>query len=230
MIKPHVLVVDDDPGLQKLVRVNLQARGYEVTTASDGLSALKLAQENNFSLIVLDIRMPGMDGFEVCRNVRLFSDVPIIMLTARDMQEDLLRGLDMGADGYVTKPFSVEVLLARVQSVLRRTKFPEEMPRPAFTIGDLAIDFARHRVMRGETEVNLTATEYKLVSLLAQNAGRVMTQQQLLEKIWGWDYQNEPHILQVAAARLRQKLGDDVQNPRYIITRVGIGYMMVKPD
>jgi DNA-binding response OmpR family regulator len=230
MIKPHVLVVDDDPGLQKLVRVNLQARGYQVTTASDGLSALKQAQENNFSLIVLDIRMPGMDGFEVCRNVRLFSDVPIIMLTARDMQEDLLRGLDMGADDYVTKPFSVEVLLARVQSVLRRTKFPEEMPRPLFTIGDLAIDFARHRVMRGETEINLTATEYKLVALLAQNAGRVMTQQQLLEKIWGWDYQNEPHILQVAAARLRQKLGDDVQNPRYIITRVGIGYMMVKPE
>jgi DNA-binding response OmpR family regulator len=230
MIKPHILVVDDDPGLQKLVRINLQARGHLVSVASNGTTALQLAQENNFSLIILDIMMPGIDGFEVCRQVRLTSDVPIIMLTARDMQEDIVRGLDCGADDYVTKPFSVEVLLARVQSVLRRAKFPEDMPRPMYSYSDLSIDFSQHRVTRNTAEVNLTATEYKLLSLLAQNAGRILTQNQLLEKIWGWEYQNETHILQVAVARLRQKLGDDVQNPRYIATRVGIGYMMLKAD
>jgi DNA-binding response OmpR family regulator len=227
--KYKVIVADDDPILQKLVRVNLQARGYLVATAADGLAALQLATEAPPSLVILDVVMPGMHGFEVCRRLRATSTVPIIMLTAKDHDSDVIYGFECGADDYVTKPFSVEVLLSRIQSVLRRTKVPEEMPHQVFQCDDLVIDFGINRVTRQGTEVILTATEYKIISLLAQNAGRIMTHNQILEKIWGWEYQNESHILQVAVARLRQKLDDDPQNPRYITTRIGIGYVMTKP-
>ncbi|RLC91478.1 MAG: DNA-binding response regulator [Chloroflexi bacterium] len=230
MAKTRVLVVDDDLGLQKLARVNLETRGYQVSTASDGETALSRFQEENPALVILDVMMPGMDGFEICRRIRATSDVPIIMLTAKDQEEDVLRGLECGADDYVTKPFSVDVLLARVKAVLRRTKFPEEMPQPTFRCGDLVIDFEQHRVSVAGQEVSLTATEFKLLSLLTRNAGRILTQDQLLERIWGWEYRGERHILQVAVARLRQKIGDDPHNPRYIITRVGIGYTFVKPS
>lgn len=230
MEKPRILVVDDDAGLQKLARVNLEARGYQVFTASDGESALRTFHDENPALVILDVMMPGVDGFETCRRIRATSDVPIIMLTARDREEDVVQGLACGADDYVTKPFSVDVLLARVRAVLRRTKFPEEMPQTSFCCGDLVIDFGEHRVTVAGEDVGLSATEYKLLSLLARNAGRVLTQDQLLEWIWGWEYRGERHILQVAVARLRQKIGDDPHNPRYIVTRVGIGYTFRKPD
>jgi len=227
--KDRVIVADDDPILQKLVRVNLQARGYLVSTAADGLTALQMAMDDPPSLMVLDVNMPGMDGFELCRRVRAVSVVPIIMLTVRDRDADIIYGFECGADDYVTKPFSVEVLLSRVQSVLRRAKAPEELGHQVFQTGDLRIDFGCHTVTQGDTEINLTATEYKVIVLLAQNAGRILTHNQILEKIWGWEYKNEAHILQVAMARLRQKLNDDVQKPRYITTRIGIGYMMTSP-
>ena len=230
MAKPRILVVDDDMGLQKLARVNLESRGYQVSVASNGEAALQTFEEEAPSLVILDVMMPGMDGFETCRRIRALSDVPIIMLTAKDQEEDVLRGLESGVDDYVTKPFSVDVLVARVRAVLRRTKFPEEMPQPAFRSGDLVIDFENHRIILAGSEVELTATEYKLLSLLARNAGRVLTQNQLLERIWGWEYGGERHILQVAVARLRQKLGDDPHQPTYIVTKVGIGYTFRKPD
>ncbi len=229
MVKTKILVVDDDAGLQKLVRVNLEARGYHVHVASDGVAGLDCFQKEDPALVILDVMMPGLDGLEACRRLRAGSDVPIIMLTARDREEDVIKGLECGADDYVTKPFSVDILLARVRAVLRRTRFPEEMPQPSFVYDDLVVDFEQHRVTIAGREVELTATEYKLLSLLARNAGRILTQDQLLEKIWGWEYHGERHILQVAIARLRQKIGDDPHNPKYIVTKVGIGYTFRKP-
>ena len=230
MAKPHILVVDDDPGLQKLVRVNLEARGYQVSVASDGESGLRALAEAEPALVILDVVLPGIDGFETCRRVRAASGVPVIMLTAKDQEEDVVRGLEAGADDYVTKPFGVDVLVARVRAVLRRIRLPEEMPQPPFRCGDLLIDFEHHQVTAGGQELALTAIEYKLLSLLVRNAGRVLTQDQLLERIWGWEYRGERHILQVAIARLRQKIGDDPHNPTYIMTRIGIGYAFRKPE
>jgi len=169
-----------------------------------------------------------MNGFEVCQSIRAFSDTPVIMLTMSDQDEDVVRALKSGADDYVTKPFSVEVLLARIQAVLRRAKFPEEVARPEFHSGELVIDFEQHQVSVAGKEVKLTDTEYKILSLLARHPGRVFTQDQLLEKVWGWEYRGENHILQVSISRLREKIEDNPRDPKYILTRVGIGYSFPK--
>ena len=224
-----VLVVDDDPGLLKLVRVNLEMEGYSVVTALDGKAALQLINDEEPALILLDIMMLGMDGFQVCESVREFSEVPIIMLTARGRPEDIVHGLDIGADDYVIKPFSINELLARVKAVLRRKKFPEEMPQPPFTSGELCIDFSGRQVTVAGKEVVLPPTEYRILCLLARNAGRVITQDHLLTEIWGQEYRGDTHTLQVAIARLRKKIGDDPSNLKYILTRPGIGYTFKQP-
>jgi len=207
MAKTRILIADDDPSILKLMTIYLKQAGYEPILASDGKEALSLVEAEDPALVILDIRMPGMNGFEVCRHIRASSDIPIIMLTISNQDEDVLQGLKSGADDYVTKPFSVEVLLARIQAVLRRTKFPEEVARPEFHSGELVIDFEQHRVSIAGKEVKLTATEYKILSLLASNAGRVFTQDQLLEKVWGWEYRGESHILQVSISRLPHTTG-----------------------
>jgi len=229
MAKTRILIADDDPSILKLMTIYLKQAGYEPILASDGKEALSLVEAEDPALVILDIRMPGMNGFEVCRHIRASSDIPIIMLTISNQDEDVLQGLKSGADDYVTKPFSVEVLLARIQAVLRRTKFPEEVARPEFHSGELVIDFEQHRVSIAGKEVKLTATEYKILSLLASNAGRVFTQDQLLEKVWGWEYRGESHILQVSISRLREKIENNPRDPKYILTRVGIGYSFPKP-
>jgi len=170
--------------------------------------------------------MPGMDGYAVCQNIREFSQVPIIMVTAKDNSEEKVEGLDTGADDYITKPFSASELTARVRAVLRRTKLWDERPEPSFHSGDLVIDFARRRVTLGSQEVNLTATEYRILSFLARNVDRIVTPDQILERVWDREYIGETHLLRVNIARLRQKLRDNPKNPRYILTRSGIGYMM----
>jgi len=223
--KPLILVVDDDRGLLKLVRRDLELEDYRVITASDGKTGLELIEDEDPALVLLDILMPGLDGFHVCERTRQFSDVPIIMLTAKSRIEDVVNGLDIGADDYVTKPFGADELLARVKAALRRTNFPEEMVQPAFTSGKLRIDFSQHRVTLGEEEVMLTPTEYRLLCLLACNAGRVLTHDQLLSEVWGWPYHGDAHVLQVAVNRLRKKIEDDPSNPKYIATKPGIGYM-----
>jgi len=223
--KRLVLVVDDDPGLLKLVSRTLEVHDYQVITASDGRSGLQLVEDEEPTLVLLDIMMPGLDGFQVCERIRDFSRVPIIMLTAKGRVEDVVHGLDLGADDYVTKPFSTGELLARVKAVLRRAKFPEEMPQPPFTSGELCIDFASHRVTVAGEEVALTPTEYGILCLLARNAGRMVTQDQLLAEIWGPGYRGDIHILQVAVARMRKKIRDDPTSPRYIVTRSSVGYM-----
>jgi DNA-binding response OmpR family regulator len=228
--KTTILTADDDPQLLRLVARNLQLEGYEVLTASDGKQALEQVETYAPDLVLLDVMMPKMDGFTVCHRVREFSAVPIIIITARGQDQDKVRGLDLGADDYLTKPFSVDELLARVRAVLRRAQFitneQSHALRATTTIGHLSIDFAQHLVTMKEKEVVLTPTEYRILSYLAQNAGRVVTQDLLLEHVWGSEYVGEGHMLQVNINRLRRKIEPDATHPRYIMTKVGIGYLL----
>jgi DNA-binding response OmpR family regulator len=226
----RIVTADDDPQLLRLIARNLEFEGYAVETASDGALALEQIERVAPDLVLLDVMMPKMDGFTVCQRVREFSAVPIIIITARGQDQDKVKGLDLGADDYLTKPFSVEELLARVRAVLRRTQFrsDEAIPGQAATttIGELAIDYTQHLVRLSEQEVTLTPTEYRLLAYLAQNVGRVITQDLLLEHVWGADYVGESHMLQVNVNRLRRKLEADPAHPQYLKTKVGIGYML----
>jgi len=228
--KPLVLVVDNDPAVLRLVARSLEAGGYEAITAGEGMTALRLVERERPNLVLLDIVMPGLDGFQVCQRIRELTDTPIIMLSVKDEVTDIAHGLGTGADDYISKPFSPNELLAHTKAVLRRTQFPEWMPQPIFTCDGLSIDFAQHKVMVAGEEVRLSSTEYRILSLLARKAGRVFTHDQLLEKVWGWEYRGATHILQIAISRLRQKIGDDPRNPKYILTRVGIGYTFINSD
>ncbi len=227
--KPLILVADDDPQLLRLVTRNLQLEGYETLSASDGQQALDLLEARMPDVLLLDVMMPRLDGFSVTERVRQFSTVPIIIVTARGQEQDKIRGLDLGADDYLTKPFSVEELLARVRAVLRRSQSgpatSEQGMRTTATIGALTLDFAQHLVMVGGQEVQLTPVEYRLLVYLVQNAGRVVTQDLLLEHVWGAEYAGESHLLQVNINRLRRKLETDPTHPRYVLTKTGVGYL-----
>ena len=224
--KTRILVVDDEPRYVRAIQVNLEASGYEVLAARDGQTAIELAADEEPDLIVLDIRMPGLDGFEACRRIREFSAVPIIMLTGLAKDADKVKGLQIGADDYVTKPFSADELLARVQAVLRRAELSErKAPSPVFEAGDLRADFARQRVSVRGQEVDLTPTEYRLLCELVKEAGRVLVPDYLLEKVWGMGYEGEDHLVWQAVHRLRRKIEIDPQNPQYIQTKPGIGYV-----
>ena len=225
--KASVLVVDDDIYLLRMVQRILQMGGYRVLAASDGESAINTFAEASPDLVLLDIMMPGMDGHTVCRRLREFSDVPIIMVTARDSEEEKVRGLDDGADDYVVKPFSAGELAARVRANLRRI-WGEKKTAPAFQSGMLTVDFAARRVTMAGTEIRLTATEYRILSCLAHNAGMILTPAEILNKVWGSEYIGENHILQVNIARLRKRIGDETENPKYILTKPGMGYLLVK--
>jgi DNA-binding response OmpR family regulator len=225
--KPSILVVDDDPRILKLMKCDLQLEGYRVTIATGGRMALQLIENEEPDLIILDIMMPEMDGLQVCERVRQFSQVPIIMLTAKAQSEDVIHGLEIGAEDYVAKPFSVDVLLARVKAVLRRSKFPEEIPQAPLTSGELYIDATQHTVRLAGEEVKLTPTEYRLLCLLARNAGKVIPLDRLLTEVWGWQYHGDTHLIQVAINRLRKKIRDNPRSPRYIATRSGIGYIFL---
>lgn len=231
--KTRIVTADDDPQLLRLIARNLEFEDYDVITASDGALALEQIERSSPDLVLLDVMMPKMDGFTVCQRVREFSAVPIIIITARGQDQDKVKGLDLGADDYLTKPFSVEELLARVRAVLRRTQFfssdAQAGRATTTTIGDLTIDYAQHLVKLAGKEVTLTPTEYRLLSYLAQNVGRVVTQDLLLEHVWGTDYLGESHMLQVNVNRLRRKLEADPAHPQYLKTKVGIGYMLTAP-
>ena len=226
--KVSALIIDDDVRMLRMMQRVLELQGYRVRTASSGKAALDVFEEENPDLVLLDIMMPDIDGYALCQNIREFSQVPIIMVTAKDNNQEKVEGLDTGADDYITKPFSTSELVARVRAVLRRTKLWDERPEPTFRSGALVIDFARHRVTLDGQEVNLTATEYRILSYLARNADRIVTPDQILQRVWDKEYIGETHLLQVNIARLRQKLGDNPRNPKYILTRSGIGYMMRK--
>jgi two-component system, OmpR family, KDP operon response regulator KdpE len=228
--KTTILAADDDPQILRLIARNLQLEDYDVVTATDGQEALERLEAQKFDLAILDVMMPKLDGFAVCARVREFSSVPIIMVTARGQDQDKIHGLDLGADDYLTKPFSVEELLARVRSVLRRSQFAAshegQNVRPVVVMGGLTIDFAQHRVTVDEQEIELTPIEYRLLAYLAQNAGRVVTQDLLLEHVWGEEYIGESHLLQVNMNRLRRKIETDAAHPRYIVTKMGVGYYL----
>ncbi len=228
-----ILTADDDPQLLRLVSRNLELEDYEVITANDGQQALERIETQMPDLVLLDVMMPKMDGFTVCQRVRAFSAVPIILITARGQDQDKVRGLDLGADDYLTKPFSVDELLARVRAVLRRTQFSAGEPTQAMNamarIGELVIDYRQRLVTAAGRELSLTPTEYRLLAYLAQNAGRIVTQDLLLERIWGAEYVGESHMLQVNINRLRRKIEPDPAHPRYILTKVGIGYQLTNP-
>ena len=235
MKKTTVVVADDDPQLLRLVTRNLQLEDYDVLAASDGQQALTQIEEQPPALVLLDIMMPRLDGFSVTQRVRAFSSVPIIILTARGQDQDKIRGLDLGADDYLAKPFSVEELLARVRAVLRRSQFTAQEAGHGVlemqTIGDLTIDYPQRLVTMAGKEILLTPTEYRILTYLAQNVGRVVTQELLLEHVWGAVYLGESHMLQVNINRLRRKIEPDIAHPRYLLTKFGIGYYIAnQPD
>jgi two-component system KDP operon response regulator KdpE len=227
-----ILVVDDEPRLLRLVREVLLAVGYRVVVAGDGQAALEKLAIECPDLVLLDILLPhGMDGYEVCQRIREFSDVPVIMLTAKAREADKLNGFNAGADDYLTKPFSSKELLARVRAVLRRSRRPEELKAEAdFTCGKLSINFAQHRVFVDGREVALTATEYQLLRQLAVNANCVVLHQQLLAEVWGPEYRDEMDYLRAYIRYVRKKIEPDPSNPRYILTTPGVGYMLSCPQ
>ena len=221
----RILLAEDESALRDFVSRNLRARGFEVVEASNGLEAVALWEREDPHLLILDIMMPRMDGLEVCRRVREHSAVPIIVLTALDAESDKVIALDLDADDYLTKPFGVEELLARVRAVLRRTQ-AEAMPFSGGIkqFGDLEIDLAGHIVRLRGAEVRLSPTEFSLLGQLITNAGKVLTHRILLQRIWGPEYGGEAEYLRVYINRLRQKLESDPANPRYFLTEPGVGY------
>ena len=225
MKKTRILVVDDELSIVKFLRANLEASGYEVLTAMNGVEALQTFEMELPDLVILDIMMPKMDGFEVCRRIREWSQIPIIMLSAIGSEQDKVKCLDLGADDYITKPFGKDELIARVKAVMRRTESTAVVPvQPSFSSGDLQVNFAQRRVTIADREIKLTPTEYGLLQEFVLNAGKVLTHTHLLAKVWGPEYRDEREYLHVFIPRLRAKLEDDPANPKYISTVSGVGY------
>ncbi|MDO9120330.1 MAG: response regulator transcription factor [Anaerolineaceae bacterium] len=222
-----ILVVDDEPLYLRLLKVNLESEGYEIITAKNGEEALDQLTQSMPNLIIMDIMMPKMDGIVACERIRQFSNVPIILLTARTEEQDRVNGLNIGADDYVSKPFSATELVARVRAILRRTQDrTDTRETKIFIHGNLRIDIAKAEVWRGDHQIYLSATEYKLLLHFAHEYGKVLTAEDLLVATWGPSYKNEKEILWVSIARLRQKLEDDPHIPVHIVTRTGLGYQM----
>ena len=227
--KTSILVVDDDVHILRLMHRILGLEGYRVLRVAGGPAALDAFADETPDLVLLDVMMPTMDGYEVCRHIRDFSAVPIIMVTARGNDDEKVRGLDAGADDYLTKPFSSRELMARVRAALRRSVLAAGQVEPVFESHGLRVDFAWHRAFLNGRDLDLTATEVRLLGYLARNAGRVATPDQILTEVWGEGYIGEHHLLRVNIARLRLKLEDDAREPRFIVTRTGIGYMLPGP-
>ena len=225
MDKKHILIVDDDPAILRLLSTNLKARGYEVTAATDGEEALEAVQKEFIDLIVLDIMMPKVDGVEVCRRIREWSDIPIIILSARGDENDKVKCLELGADDYLTKPFGIAELMARINTAFRHRGDTTVAPAQAnFTCDGLEINFAKRRVTVNGSEITLTPTEYSLLQQLAVNSDKVLTHSMLLHSVWGNEYSSEKEYLRVFVGRLRRKLEPDPKNPRYNQTVPGVGY------
>src|SRR5574342_118519 len=223
----RILIADDEPRYLRLLEANLRTEGYEVVTAQDGAQAVDVFSNQPIDLVLMDVMMPKLDGFGATQRIREFSNIPIIILTAKGDEQDRVRGLDLGADDYIVKPFSATELLARVRAVLRRAKVSGgDFQQSVFTHGNLKIDFARAEVFRNDRVVFLSATEYRLLLQFAHNLGQVLTSEQLLTNVWGPEYRDDKEILWVSISRLRQKLEDDPKNPVHIVTRSGLGYTM----
>ena len=224
----RILVVDDEPRMVHFIRLNLEHDGFEVYEANSGSAALERLRDILPDLVLLDVMMPDLDGFETLRLIREISTVPVIMLTAKGEEDDRVRGLELGADDYVTKPFSPRELVSRVRAVLRRTEMPSQTTHDVIEVDDrLRIDFDRREVWVEDELVKLRPTEYRLLYHLVQNAGWVVPHEQLLAKVWGYEYRDETHYLRLYINYLRQKLESDPSDPQYILTERGVGYRFV---
>lgn len=224
----HILVVDDEERMVRFIRLNLEHDGFRVSEAYNGTQALNKVRSELPDMVLLDVMMPDVDGFEVLRTIREVSTVPIIMLTAKSEEEDRIRGLELGADDYITKPFSPRELTSRVRAVLRRTEGASPASHGLIEVDDrLKLDFDRHEIWVEGKLVKLRPTEYRLLYHLVQNAGWVVTHDQLLAKVWGYEYRDEPHYVRLYINYLRKKLEKDPSNPKYILTERGIGYRFV---
>ncbi len=227
---PHILVIDDEPQILRAMRTILTEKGFKVTTASRGEEGLTLAATTEPDLIVLDLGLPDMDGVEVCSRLREWTPVPIIILSVRDSERDKVAALDMGADDYLTKPFGIEELLARVRVALRHSGRASETQSKVVKAGLLTIDLVWHIVKRGDEEIKLTGTEYKLLAYLAANHGRVLTHQSILTHVWGPADADHTEYLRVYMRQLRKKLEVDPERPQFILTEPGIGYRFIADE
>ena len=225
--KPRILVVDDEPQITRVLRTSLFTHGYEVRTAADGVSALETFGDWHPDLVVTDLAMPGMDGLELCRRLRAVSQVPIIVLSAKGDERAKVGALDTGADDYVTKPFGIDELLARMRAALRH-QLQVQGERPVFRAGDLSVDLVRRIVKVGEREVKLSPKEYELLRVLVQHAGKVLTHRFLLKELW--DELTDAQYLRVYVRQLRQKIEADPERPQFVLTETGIGYRLRAPD
>lgn len=218
------LVIDDEPQIRRALRVGLEQNNYQVFLAANGEEGLDMAASRLPDLIILDLAMPGKNGFDVCKELREWTKTPIIVLSVRDREEDKIKALDLGADDYLTKPFGIGELLARARAVLRRQAPDEEQEQSTFTCANLKVDFAHRRVYISNEEVHLTPKEYDLLRYMTTNADRVLTHRQLLSKVWGPEYENDSHTLRVHIANLRNKIEEHPERPFYIHTETRVGY------
>lgn len=227
-----VLIVEDDPHIVDILKFNFEKEGYTILVATDGQAGLDLATDSNPDLILLDVMLPKMDGFEVCRRVREKSNVPIIMLTAREEEVDKVLGLELGADDYITKPFSIRELTARVKANLRRTSIEMSTavqdPANIIASGDLIINIERYEVQKRGVVIDITLREFELLRFLAQQPEKIFSRENLLENVWGYEYYGDVRTVDVTVRRLREKIEDDPSLPRYIVTKRGVGYYFNK--
>ncbi|HEX8918181.1 MAG TPA: response regulator transcription factor [Chloroflexota bacterium] len=229
MSKPHVLVVDDEPAVRRTLRANLAARGYEVTAVQTGEEALDIFLRHHTDLVILDLMLPGISGIDVCEAIRTTSSVPILVLSARGEEPTKVRALDLGADDYLTKPFGIDEMLARVRALLRRSPGGAPETANALQVGALTLNTEAHEVRRNDVALDLTPREFDVLAFLMRHTGRVITHRVLLQEVWGPQYGMEAHYLRVFINRLRHKIEDDPSHPRYIITEPGVGYRLVTP-
>ncbi len=227
---PHILVIDDEPQIQRAIRTILTEKGFQVSTASRGEEGLTLAAAREPDIVILDLGLPDIDGIEVTRRLREWTQCPILILSVRDSERDKVAALDQGADDYLTKPFGIEELLARVRVALRHSSSRQGAQSKLVKAGDLSIDLAWHLVRRGEEEIKLTGTEYKLLAYLAANHGRVLTHQSILTHVWGPADADHTEYLRVYMRQLRKKLEADPEQPQYILTEPGIGYRFIADE
>lgn len=223
----RILVADDDPSIATLIQVTLKDPRYEIVAAINGLEALKAFEHGSYDVVILDVMMPYVDGFEACQRIRERSDVPIVMLTSRDGTDDIVHGFELGADDYITKPFKTAELLARIESILRRVEGYKHRVAPAIVrVGEIEIDEPRHRVMVRGRDVSLTPMEFELLYFLAANAGQVFDRETLFREVWGYDYVGETNLVDVCVRRLREKVEVEPSRPRIIVTVRGVGYKL----
>lgn len=223
----RILVADDDPSIATLIQVTLKDPRYEIVAVTNGLEALKSFEHGSYDVVILDVMMPYVDGFEACQRIRERSDVPIVMLTSRDGTDDIVHGFELGADDYITKPFKTAELLARIEAILRRVEgYKHRVAPPVVRVGEIEIDEPRHRVSVRGKEVSLTPMEFELLYFLAANAGQVFDRETLFREVWGYDYVGETNLVDVCVRRLREKVEVEPSRPKIIVTVRGVGYKL----